>query len=243
MNANSSAEKPSGKSDTTSGVVKWLRSEAAISILVLAATLFISSGHLDWIMGWVYLALFVIALGIMALILASKSPELLAERSEIREGVKGWDRVLGDLVGVYVPIATWIVAGLNVRCGWLPQVPLTLQIAALAIAALGYLLTLWAMMANKFYSGYVRIQKDRDHTVVTTGPYRYIRHPGYVGAIVFNLATPLVLGSLWALIPAGLTMCLSVLRTALEDKTLQDELDGYKEYTEQVRYRLLPGIW
>lgn len=243
MSTNTPAEKPNGKSNATGGVVKWLRSEAAISVLVLAATLFISSGRLDWVMGWVYLAMFVTAFGIIALIFVLKSPELLAERAEIREGVKDWDRVLGDLVGVYVPITMWIVAGLNARCGWLPQIPLTLQIAALAIAALGYFLTLWAMIANKFYSGYVRIQRDRDHAVVTAGPYRYVRHPGYVGAIVFNLATPLILGSLWALIPAGITMCLSVLRTALEDKTLQDELDGYKEYAKQVRYRLLPGIW
>jgi protein-S-isoprenylcysteine O-methyltransferase Ste14 len=242
MNVKAFEKEPNGESNAGGGVRKWLRN-TAISILVVAATLFFSSGRLDWIMGWVYLAAVTTAFGIMGLILIPRNPELLAERAEIKEGVKDWDRVLGDLVGVYVPMSTWAVAGLDVRLGWLPQIPLALQIAGLAIGALGYFLTLWALKANEFYSGYVRIQKDRGHTVVTAGPYRYMRHPGYIGAIVFNLATPLILGSPWALIPAGFVMCLSVFRTALEDQTLQDELEGYKDYAERVRYRLLPGIW
>jgi len=108
---------------------------------------------------------------------------------------------------------------------------------------LGQGLFTWGMVSNKFFSTAVRIQTDRDHTVASGGPYRYVRHPGYVGYITASFATALALGSLWALIPAGLTMCLLVVRTALEDQTLQDELDGYKEYAQQVRYRLLPGVW
>jgi protein-S-isoprenylcysteine O-methyltransferase Ste14 len=98
-------------------------------------------------------------------------------------------------------------------------------------------------MSNKFFSATVRIQKERGHTVVTGGPYQYIRHPGYAGGVMSDLATPVMLGSLWALIPAVLTGCLLVVRTALEDKTLKNELIGYKEYARQVRYRLLPGVW
>lgn len=99
------------------------------------------------------------------------------------------------------------------------------------------------MFSNKFFSGTVRIQKERGHTVVTTGAYRFVRHPGYLGFIIFSIATPLLLDSLWALIPAGLTATVVIIRTALEDQTLLDELNGYKEYTSQVRYRLLPRVW
>jgi protein-S-isoprenylcysteine O-methyltransferase Ste14 len=101
----------------------------------------------------------------------------------------------------------------------------------------------WSMAANAFFAQTVRIQEDRGHTVATGGPYRYVRHPGYVGGILFQVATPLILGSVWALIPAGLTVCLTIIRTALEDRTLLEELDGYKEYAGRVRYRLLPGVW
>jgi protein-S-isoprenylcysteine O-methyltransferase Ste14 len=113
----------------------------------------------------------------------------------------------------------------------------------LAIAVLGSLLTTWAMIANRFFYGVLRIAKDRGHTVATGGPYRYVRHPGYGGAIAFDLAAPLVLGSLWALIPAVLTACAIIVRTALEDRALQAGLDGYAEYAQRVRYRLLPGVW
>jgi protein-S-isoprenylcysteine O-methyltransferase Ste14 len=98
-------------------------------------------------------------------------------------------------------------------------------------------------LVNRFFSAVVRIQRDREHTVVTSGPYRLIRHPGYAGALITSLAIPLLLGSLWALIPAALVVCLLILRTALEDRTLQEKLDGYREYAGRVRYRLLPGVW
>jgi protein-S-isoprenylcysteine O-methyltransferase Ste14 len=114
---------------------------------------------------------------------------------------------------------------------------------ALGVAILGLLVADWAVVSNKFFSGVVRIQKDRGHTVVTTGPYRYIRHPGYVGTILHHLATPVVLSSLWALIPAGLVICITIIRTAFEDQTLLEELDGYKAYAKRVRYRLLPNLW
>ncbi|MFQ5875494.1 MAG: methyltransferase family protein, partial [Dehalococcoidia bacterium] len=99
------------------------------------------------------------------------------------------------------------------------------------------------MASNAFFSMTVRIQEDRGHTVATGGPYRYVRHPGYVGTILFQIATPLMLGSVWAFIPCGLAALLIVVRTALEDRTLHEELDGYKEYAQRVRYRLLPGLW
>ena len=115
--------------------------------------------------------------------------------------------------------------------------------AGLVVFVLGMGLMTWAMIVNNFFSLVVRIQKDRGHTVVSSGPYAYVRHPGYIGGILFQLATPVMLGTLWALVPAGLAACLIVIRTVLEDKTLQAELDGYKDYAARVRYRLLPGVW
>jgi protein-S-isoprenylcysteine O-methyltransferase Ste14 len=150
-----------------------------------------------------------------------------------------------SIVGL-ATLAKYIVAGLDFGRGWTSsvwQVPLALQIAALILAALGYALGVWAMTANAYFSKIIRIQDDRGQTVATGGPYRYVRHPGYAGTVVFELMTPIMLGSLWALIPGVLTAILMVVRTALEDRTLQKELAGYQAYAKQTRYRLLPGVW
>jgi len=146
-------------------------------------------------------------------------------------------------MALFGPVSICIVAGLDVRFGWSPGIPPALLIAALAMAVLGPLLTTWAMASNRFFYGVLRIAKDRGHTVATNGPYRYVRHPGYFGIIAFDLAMPLILGSLWAFIPAAITVCLVFVRTALEDRALQDKLDGYKDYAQRVHYRLLPGVW
>ena len=147
-----------------------------------------------------------------------------------------------SIVGI-VTLCKYIVAGLDVRYGWTGGIPLWLHIVTLVIAALGYALGTWAMAANAFFSQIVRIQDDRGHTVVTDGPYQFVRHPGYVGTIAFELATPIMLGSLWALIAGVLAALLLVVRTALEDRILHKELEGYAEYAQQTRYRLLPGVW
>ena len=238
MSTNTSVSQPNEKPDLASRIRKRML-QVVVQFLVLAAILFISSGRLDWVWAWVYLG---VGVGILAINVLVMSPELIAERGEIKEDIKGWDRVLTSLIGIPA-LGTPIVAGLDERFGWSPQLAVAIQVVALILFALAQLLFTWAMVSNKFFSTCVRIQMDRDHTVASGGPYRYVRHPGYVGYIIFSLAVPLALGSLWALIPAGLVMCLMVVRTALEDRTLQDELEGYKDYAAQVRYRLLPGIW
>jgi len=243
MNSVKLVNQPNGKSDTTSGVVRWLV-QGGVLILILAASLFISSGSLGWAMAWVLVGLYAASTIVQALVLIPGNPELLAERTGIKlDPTKKWDRPLAGIVSLWGPVATQIVAGLDVRFGWSPQIPFAFQVTAVAIAVLGMFLSIWAMASNKFFYGFVRIEKDRSHTVATGGPYRFVRHPGYAGGILFVLATPLILGSLWALIPAGLTVCIFVVRTALEDRTLNDELDGYKDYARRVRYRLLPGLW
>jgi protein-S-isoprenylcysteine O-methyltransferase Ste14 len=142
-----------------------------------------------------------------------------------------------------VQLVRYIVAGLDQRHGWTGSFPLAAQIAALMVCVLGYALVVWATASNAFFSQIVRIQFERGHTVATGGPYHYVRHPAYVGAILYELAVPILLASWWALIVSGLNAILLILRTALEDRTLQAELTGYDEYARQVRYRLLPGIW
>ncbi|MFQ6000170.1 MAG: methyltransferase family protein [Anaerolineae bacterium] len=238
MNAQTSVNQPDGKSDLT-GKIRKRMLQVVAQFLILAAILFISSGRLDWVWAWAYLG---VGVGILVINLAILPPELIAERSEIKEDVKGWDKVLSTLIGV-LTLGALVVIGLDARFRWSPQLALAVHLVALVFWALGQGLFTWAMASNKFFSGLVRIQKERGHTVATGGPYRYVRHPGYVGYITSWLATSLTLGSLWALIPAGLVMCLMVVRTALEDRTLLEELDGYRDYAGQVRYRLLPGIW
>ena len=243
MNGVKPVDQPSDKSDTTSGVVRWLV-QGSVIMLILAASLFISLGSLGWAMAWVLVGLYAASMIVQALVLIPNNPELLAERTGIQlDPTKKWDRPLAGIVSLWGPVATQIVAGLDVRFGWSPQIPFALQVAAVAIAVLGMLLSIWAMASNKFFYGFVRIEEDRGHTVATGGPYQFVRHPGYTGGTLFALATPLILGALWAFIPAGLTMCVFVIRTALEDRTLQDELDGYKGYVKRVCYRLLPGVW
>ena len=238
MNGNMSIEQPSGKSDVRSGVLKRAL-QVVVQLLVIAAILFILSGRLDWVWAWVYLGVGVCILVINFFIL---SPELIAERGKIRNGVKSWDRWLSLIIAI-TSFGVYIMAALDVRFGWSPQLPLALHLTALALFLLGQGLFSWAMASNKFFSGAVRIQIERGHTVANGGPYRYVRHPGYVGMIITLLAISLLLGSLWALIPAGLAACLLIIRTVLEDRTLLDELRGYKEYAKRTRYRLLPGVW
>ena len=228
--------------DVSKGVLKRFL-QIGISLLVQAGTLFISSGRLEWTMAWTFIGLNVVLLTINALIFLPnpRLRELAAERSRITFA-KSWDKVIGVSLLVTAE-ATLIICGLDERFRWSPRLPLTTRLAALTIYTLGYAFFTWAMISNIFFSGVVRIQDDRGHMVATAGPYRYVRHPGYVGYIAMSLATPLSLGSLWALTSAGLTAGTMVVRTILEDRTLQDELEGYKEYVQHVRYRLLPGIW
>jgi protein-S-isoprenylcysteine O-methyltransferase Ste14 len=213
--------------------------QVLLTYLVLATILFLSSGDLAWAWAWAYLG---VGLGILITNMLILPAELIAERGRPRDNVKRWDRVLTSIAGLPT-LAVPIVAGLDQRYGWSPQLVPTIHLIGLAFFALGQGLFSWAMASNKYFSTLVRIQMDRGHAVATGGPYRYIRHPGYAGYSVSFLAMSLALGSLWALIPAGLLACLLVLRTSLEDRTLRDELPGYKQYCEQVRYHLLPGLW
>jgi len=233
----------SENTDTTRGVMGWLVGEI-VGVLFVGVTLLWPAGSLTWVWGWALVGVYAAWVAINAIVLIPRDPDLLIERaSRRREGLKSWDVVIMSIVGV-LTIAKYVVAGFDFRHTWTTlHIPLAVRAACLLLAILAYSLGNWAMASNAFFSKIVRIQEDRGHTVATGGPYKYVRHPGYVGTFLFELATPIMLGSLWALIPGGISALLFIVRTALEDRDLMNELDGYREYAARVRYRLFPGIW
>jgi protein-S-isoprenylcysteine O-methyltransferase Ste14 len=197
-----------------------------------------------WVMGWILVLMIGVPAVVTRLIILRKNPDLLFERGNYRtqSGVKSWDMVLASIVGLFGPLLTWLIAGLDHKFGW-SEIPMSLQWWSMVLLFLSMLFSNWALIVNKYFSAVVRIQIDRGHTVITSGPYRLVRHPGYAGGVLGNLAMPLMLGSLLALIPAVLTVIILLIRTAKEDQTLIEELPGYSEYAQVTRYRIIPGIW
>lgn len=216
-----------------------------VVVLVYALFPLLIVGRWDWWPGWTYATLMILSTIASRVIAFRKNPGILAERAHSLDNkdAKDWDKKLIPFAAMLGPITLMIISGLDARFGWTPVLADWIPLAALAVLSLALLLSTWAFIENKFFSGTVRIQTERGHYVIDTGPYRYVRHPGYASAIWTYLAMPLLFGSLWGLIPAIITTALFVLRTALEDKTLQEELPGYKAFTQKTRYRLFPGIW
>ncbi len=223
------------------GIFKRLL-QIVLLILFQAVILFAASGRLDWLMAWVYVGVYFVVVVINSLLLLPSHPELIAERASPKENVKRWDKQISGLIAA-CSLGLLVVAGLDLRFAASPPLGLATPIVALVLMVAGNALFSWAMVTNAYFSTMVRIQDDRGHAVTSTGPYRFVRHPGYTGWIVTSLTTPLVLGSIWALIPGALGAIFMIVRTALEDKTLQAELDGYTEYAARVQFRLIPGLW
>jgi protein-S-isoprenylcysteine O-methyltransferase Ste14 len=213
-----------------------------LGIVGMGVALFWSAGRIDWWPAWAAIAVWLACFTAMDIIILRFNPDLMAERLAPPKGAKTWDKAILSILRL-TQLVRYILAGLDQRYGWTGGFPLAAQIAALTVCVLSYTLLTWAMASNTFFSQIVRIQSDRGHTVATVGPYRYVRHPAYVGMIMFELAMPTLLASWWAIIAGGLCAILLILRTALEDHTLLAELTGYTDYARQVRYRLLPGIW
>jgi len=226
------------KLDTRKNILKRLI-QVMMSVIVIAILLLVSAGKIDWLYAWVYIISSVLVIIINACIFP---PELISERGRKKDNVEKWDRMVSGLL-ILPWLALYIVSGLDIRFGLSLELAAWIHISGLAIYILGNAFVSWAMISNIYFSTAVRIQYDRGHTVSIGGPYRFMRHPGYVGMIIYLLATPLILGSIWAFIPASLTGILFIIRTAFEDNTLKNKLEGYKEYAERVKYRLIPGIW
>lgn len=215
------------------------------SSLVMLAVLFLTAGSIRWWEAWAYVGMSIVVLASSRLALIIRNPELAVERNQARnrENVKGWDLILMPLTALVGPLVSWIVAGLDQRFGWSPDLPNGIQIAALGVIFLGSQLGSWAMLTNKFFSSQVRIQTDRGHTVIKEGPYSVVRHPGYAGGLLAWLAAPVFFSSWWVIIPTILVMIANIIRTAKEDQTLLKELPGYSDYAREVKYRLMPGVW
>lgn len=213
-----------------------------MGLAVMGAALFISAGRIDWWQAWAAILVMFFWIAATGIILVRYHPDLLAERLGPRKGAKSWDVTIMSIVGL-LQLVRYIVAGLDHRFGWTSGITIAAELIALILCALGYAMVVWATATNAFFSQIVRIQSERGHSVVTDGPYRYVRHPAYLGSILFELAVPILLGSWWALFVSIFSAGLLLLRTNLEDRTLQLELDRYEDYTQQVKYRLIPYVW
>jgi protein-S-isoprenylcysteine O-methyltransferase Ste14 len=222
---------------------QWIR--LTVVYLLIPMTLFICGGDLGWWEAWLY-SILILAAGIGGRMWAEqRNPGLTAERQNMEkvQGAKAWDKVLAPLMALSVSFPLVIVAGLDHRFGWSPVFPLWLIMLGFLLISIGYAFAEWALIENRFFSSVVRIQVDRGHVVCDSGPYQIVRHPGYAGNMLALPGIVLALGSVWTLIPVISAIIIAVIRTKLEDRTLQEELRGYKAYVQRVRYRLLPGIY
>jgi protein-S-isoprenylcysteine O-methyltransferase Ste14 len=216
--------------------------QTSLIFVVMGGVLFFSAGRVAWREAWVFLGIyFALSLG-ASLAMLRYDPYLSQERNRPGKNVKRWDHVLVG-VNLLLTLSLFVVIGLDAgRFGW-SKVPLAARILALFGFVPAFGLPLWASLVNTYMSSRVRIQEERGHQVVTSGPYAFVRHPMYLGMILYDICLPVLLGSWWGLTIGGLMIVLVVIRTFLEDRTLQEELTGYAEYTARVPYRLVPGVW
>ncbi|MCP4724914.1 MAG: isoprenylcysteine carboxylmethyltransferase family protein [bacterium] len=217
-------------------VRELLRTVFHIAILLSAA------GELYWINAWVYYLYFLLMQLVYFGVLKKFNPELINERAKLlRADTKKFDKWFYAL-SVPVMVTALVLTGIDRRFGW-SDVPLYLNITGFLIMFFTSALAMWAIAVNRHFETSVRIQTDRDHKICKKGPYKYVRHPGYVGMVFGWLGFPLFLGTVWTFIPGAVMGLLAIFRTFMEDRTLQNELPGYKEYTLETKYRLMPLVW
>jgi protein-S-isoprenylcysteine O-methyltransferase Ste14 len=216
---------------------------SSVMLLVQLAIFFFSSGYIGT-QPWIYFGSAFAHYTISIVAQYKLNPELLAARLVMkRKGSKLWDEVLMRSSNLVVLIALPVVAGLDVgRFHWSSLDP-AFMLLGFALLVFSTFFLNWAMAVNPFFEPTVRIQKERDHKVIASGPYKFVRHPGYLAGLVFVFSFLLLIGSVFAFVPVGIYMILVVLRTLLEDRTLNRELAGYREYSKKVRYRLFPWVW
>ena len=235
------ARKTNGQSTLVAGIITRL-AQVVILLIVQGVILFISAGSISWRWAWAFLGIYLVGMIINGFFIMRINPETVAERGRAKL-TKDWDKVVGGLWSLVQFLILPMVAGLDERFTWTRGLATNWNIAGAVAFAAGLEMFSWAMIANAYFSTVARIQKERGQTVCKNGPYRFVRHPGYLGAIMQSLAIPLLLGSLWALIPGVLAAGLMIARTSFEDRMLQEELSGYAEFRREVRFRLLPGVW
>lgn len=210
-------------------------------ILGLACFL-LAAGSLSDVRGWIYFSMYFIISIITISVMFSNHAETLSERGKKHENTKSWDKVF---LGIYAPSAfyiIYIVAGLGVRFQW-PILSKTFMYIGVVLYVVSTILGVWPMMENKHFESTSRIQDDRNQTVITTGPYRLVRHPGYSSIIIWAVSVPMIFGSVYTGIVSAIIIVTITIRTYFEDPMLQKELHGYLEYANKVKYRLIPFIW
>jgi protein-S-isoprenylcysteine O-methyltransferase Ste14 len=217
----------------------------ALTVLALPFLPLLISRRWNWWEAWVYAVIFILGFIASRALAARKNPDIIAERANSMQNdqAQGWDRILAPVVAYGSGLVLPVVAGLDAFFRWSAGFSLPLELLGLILILAGFVLGSYALIENRFFSGTVRIQDERGHQTISSGPYRWVRHPGYAGALLSNLGIPLLLDSAWTFIPVALVIIVMVVRTSLEDRFLQRELAGYCEYAKQVRYRLLPGVW
>jgi protein-S-isoprenylcysteine O-methyltransferase Ste14 len=213
----------------------------AVTIIVMAVLLFATAGTLSWPLGWWFIVAFVLCVLVAMAIIWRANPELFTARSRVQPGTKSWDYIFLILV-VAGFILMPLVAGLDFRFGW-SAVPGWVVVLGYVLFVLSFAGQTWPQAVNRHFEPGVRIQQDRGQTVIDTGPYAIVRHPGYISGALLALSIPLMLASWWALVPALVATLALAIRTPLEERTLRAELPGYTEYTQRVRYRWVPGVW
>lgn len=219
-------------------IASWLA-----GTILTAVLLFSSAGRLDWILGWLFIAAWSLLKLVFIVYLRRHDPDLLVERVTRHENAKPYDRVIIPIYFVFA-FGTIVIAGLDGgRFRWSGELPISIIALSYLIYLFGNGLASWAVNSNPFFSAESRLQFDRQQKVTDRGPYHFVRHPAYLAAILLWPATGAMLESWWAAIPGILTALMMFIRTIYEDRMLQIELPGYKEYASQVRYRLFPGIW
>ncbi len=218
------------------------RIKTAYANIVIALLLFGSAGDLSWWPAWAYVAILAASSFLPLCAPLGFDEGLLEERMSKKPNAKHWDRYFIGLISVFTA-AELIVPGLDHRFLWTKQQHVWIQLAGLALVVLGTAGLIWAMRTNRFFSAVIRIQTDRGHHVVSEGPYGIVRHPGYAFWSLRTVGVPLLFGSNWAFIVAGLFIAMFVVRTALEDRVLKEELPGYRGYAQRVRWKLVRGIW
>lgn len=218
-------------------------SQVIAGLLLFMVVFFLSAGRIDLPRAWFFFGIYFISLLLNMVIFFKFNPEVIRARSEMKWGeMKWWDKLFAVLYFVFL-FSMFIVCGLDVGRLHLSGTSMGFLVAGVIIFVLGWVFVVWAMVENRFFETTARIQMEREHRVVSTGPYAIVRHPGYAGMILFYGCAPFIIGSLYGLIPAMLLAFAFVFRTYFEDKMLYEELSGYKEYTKKVRYRLVPFVW
>ena len=213
-----------------------------VGIFFFIVILFISAGRIDYYQGWIYAAISLLGL-LMSFGLTGDDTELIDERSKPPKDAKDWDKTILKLSAL-TTIIVYVAAGLDSgRYHWSAQIEWETSLFGIVLMLCGQLLFVMAKKANKFFSSVVRIQKERGHIVCDSGPYRYVRHPGYLGLVISWIGFPMLIDSLWSIIPIVFAIILLLVRTKFEDRTLIEELSGYNHYVQKTRYKLIPGIW